>query len=441
MKRALSAAIAVVLLLAAYGAVWAGGKAEAAKSNVTLEYTSMWNTGEPQADFFNRMATAFQQETGITLKIDNIGRKVIDQIRPRLISNDPPDLVDQGFYFSLRPAFLLGNEVLATPLDDLFYKEKGPEGQARLMDVLGEAEVKLYDFQGHQYFFPYTDNTVGFFYDKRMFAKYNLKPPLTWTQFMANNKVLKDNGITPLAQDGTENSYNIYYLFHLIDRILGPGALRTVAFDKTGAAWDDPGYLKAAQMVYSLSKAGLNYFQDGYEGSLWPAAQASWSMGKQGSMLNGTWLPSETMKTASEGFEYGYYSFPAVEGGKGKVTEMESSLIGFALPKAAKHPKEAMQFMKFIVRKANADLFVSLTGNMSARKDAAAPKVLADVVPILAGATGWLQVYDGVGAELPEWTDQYLLPNDDKLIFGQITPESFIATMKKATIDYWASKK
>ena len=443
MRKAFLITTAFLALSGGLGALWAAGGSEsqtAPKTPVVLEYSSMWNANEPQAVFFTRMAEAFAKETGITVKIDNIGRKVIDQIRPRLISNDPPDLTDQGFYFTLRPAFLLGNEILATPLDDFYYKEKGPEGQARMMDLFSESEVKLYDFKGHQYFFPYTDTTVGFFYDKNLFKKYNLTPPATWTQFMANNKVLKDNGVTPLAADGTENTYNVYYYLHLVDRLLGPGALSRVAFDATGATWDDPGYLRAAETVYSLSKAGLNYFQDGYDGGLWPAAQASWSMGSQGSMLNGTWLPSETAKTAKEGFQYGFYPFPAVEGGKGKVTEMQSSLKGFVIPKAAKHPNEARQFLKFITRRENADMFVSLSSNASARIDASFPAVLSDVKPLVASATGWILVNDGVSADLPEWWDQYLMPNDDKLFFGQITPKVFIATMKKATIDYWATK-
>jgi ABC-type glycerol-3-phosphate transport system substrate-binding protein len=442
MKRILSLGAALLLLAAGFEAAWATGSVESkVQKGVELEYTSMWNVGEPQAAYFSKMAEDFTKETGIAVKIDNIGRKVIDQIRPRLIAGNPPDLADQGLYFVLRPAFLMGNEILATQLDDFFYKEKGPEGQARMMNLFSEPEVKLYDFQGHQYFFPYTDTTVGFFYDKNLFAKYNAKVPKTWTEFLALCKSLKDAGVTPLSQDGTENTYNIYYYQLLADRLVGPGALHTAAFDKTGAAWDNPGYLKAAQLVYQLSKSGLNYFQDGYEGSLWPAAQASWSMGKEAMMLMGTWLPSETAKTATAGFNYGYFSIPAVEGGKGKVTEMQSSLKGFVIPKAAKHPNEAMLFMKFISRKANADAYVTMTGNVSARLGTVYPDTLADVKPLVNAATGWILVMDGVSGDLPEWNDQYLLPNDDKLIFGEITPEQFVATMKKATIDYWASKR
>jgi ABC-type glycerol-3-phosphate transport system substrate-binding protein len=439
MNRLFKTALVLVLALVPLGIAFAGGTQEPTQGK-TLEYASMWNEGEPQAAYFQQMAQAFEKETGAKVTITSVGRSVLTQIRPRLISNDPPDLVDQAMYFRLKGA-LLGDEILATQLDDFFYNEKGPEGQARMMDLFDENLLKLYAYQGHQYFFPYANNTSGFHYDKGLFAKYGLKAPTTWTEFMANNKMLKDNGVFPLALDGTVDTYSAYYYYWAANRIVGPGALKTAAFDASGKTWDDPGYLRAAELIYELTKAGKNYFQDGYDGDEWPAGQAAWALGEAGSLLCGTWIPSETKPTAKPGFDYGFYAFPAVEGGKGKVTEMETSLIGFAIPKGAKNPELAKAFLKFISRKDNVNSFVQMANNIAARKDAAFPELLKDVRPLFAAATGYILNYNGVSADLADWFEQYFLPADDQFIWGKLTPQQFIGRLKADTVKYWQTKR
>jgi ABC-type glycerol-3-phosphate transport system substrate-binding protein len=439
MNKIVKMAVVLALILIPLQISFAGGEQEPMPGK-TLEYASMWNEGEPQAAYFQQMAQDFEEETGAKVEITSVGRSVLTQIRPRLISNDPPDLVDQSMYFRLKGA-LLGDEILATPLDDFFYNEKGPEGQGRLGDIFDENLLKLYAYEGHQYFFPYANNTSGFHYDKNLFAKYGLKVPTTWSEFMANNKVLKDNGVFALALDGTVDTYSAYYYFWAANRIVGPGALRTAAFDATGKTWDDPGYLQAAQLIYELTKAGKFYFQDGYDADEWPAGQATWALGEAGSLLCGTWIPSETKPTAKADFDYGFYAFPAVEGGRGKVTQMETSLIGFAIPKGAKNPELAKEFLKFISRKDNVNTFVQMSNNIAARKDAAFPELLKDVRPLFAKATGYVLSYNGVSGDLADWFEQYFLAADDQFIWGKLPPQQFISQLKANTIKYWEAKK
>lgn len=405
-----------------------------------IEFVSMWNEGEPQGVYMKQMVAAFEKETKIKVELTLAGRDVLTKIRSRLLMGNPPDLIDQDLT-ELSASLASNQGILATPLDNFFYKTKGPEGQGKMMDLFPENLVKLFEKNGKLYFFPYEFITSGFFYDKSLFKANGVTAPATWSQFVNGNEKLKAKGISPLADDGNISFYNAYYWYWICQRVNGSGAFHRAAADATGSAWDEPGFLKTAQLVYSLSKSGKNYFQDGYEGSNYPACQADWAQGKSGSVLCGSWIPVETQKQIKTGFKYGFYPFPEVEGGKGKITDVEAYLIGFAIPSASKNKMGAQKFMAFLIRKKNAQKFAQDTINMSSRKDVDFPGLLADIKPIVQNAKNFHRSYDGVWADYPEWWANVFYPADNKLFFGKTTPEEFIKEIKQASIDYWAKKK
>ncbi|GAA0179774.1 hypothetical protein SH2C18_25900 [Clostridium sediminicola] len=411
---------------------------EDAEISGTINYSSMWNEGEPQAEALKEMAVAFEKETGVKVEFEFAGRDVLTKIRSRLLMNDAPDLVDQDLS-ELNGALLKDGEEMVMPINDLF-ESKGPEDQETLMKVFNEDIVKLYEKGGNLYYLPYSYITSGFFYNKKFFAEKGLEAPKTWDEFITVNTKIKEMGIAPLALDGNISFYNAYYYYWALERVLGKGALSKAASDKTGEAWDDEGYLKAAELVYELSKGGKNLFEDGYAGSNYPAAQGDWALGKAGSILCGTWIPVETKDIAGEEFEFGFYPFPQVEGGTGDTTDVEAYLIGCAIPKDAPNASAAKAFLKFMVSKENAQMYVEKTMNMSARADAAYPEILGDVKPVVESATTFHLSYDGAMAAYSEWFANVFYPVDNDLVFGTITPEQFVKQMKEKSIEYWKNK-
>jgi ABC-type glycerol-3-phosphate transport system substrate-binding protein len=434
--------IFALLFLFSLGTVFAGGGKEdtsGSGAGGSIEYVSMWNAGEPAADYFEVMAEKFEEETGITVNMTFAGRDVLTKIRSRLLMKDAPDLVDHDFS-ELSGALLRGDDVLIRPINDFLYDSKGPEGQGKFMDIFNEGHVKLYELGGNIYFFPYQFITSGFFYDKTLFSKHGLSAPGTWSEFIKNNEVLKSKGIPPLALDGNISFYNAYYYYWALTRVMGPGNLKAAAADKTGATWDNPGYLKAAQLVQEISAGGKGHFQSGYSGSNFPAAQADWALNQMGSILCGTWIPVETRDQQTDSFKVGFYPFPEVAGGKGTTTDVEAYLIGFAVPKDAKNYEGAKEFMKFISKKENANIMAQQTANIAARTDATYPELLADVKPVLDNAKSFHVSYDGVMQLYPEWFANIFYPLDNDLVFGTITAEEFIQKIKQNSMDFWKSK-
>lgn len=405
---------------------------------VTIEYAGCFTEGEAQAQWVTEMAKAWEAETGGKVKTNFIGRDILTQIKTRMLTGDAPDIIDQDAS-ELQAAFLTSENRLE-PLDDI-YTATAPGESVPLGDTISGA-YKLYtQADGHDYVVPFIFITAGFFYDKTMFEANGITVPKTWDEFITVCDTLNGKGIPPIALDGNISFYNSYYFKWACQRLLGSGKFHEAALDTTGAAWDDPGFLEAAKAVYELSKSGKNFFQPGYEGSVYPAGQADWALGKSGMVLCGTWIPLETKAQAAETFQYGFFPFPIIEGGKGNPNDMETQIMSWVVPKDAKNKEAAKDFIKFCSTKKAADRLVEMSFNMSARTDAIYPEFLEDVKPYVDAATSFHKNYDGVMSAAPEWWANVFYPADNGLVFGTLTPEGFIKQIKEETIKFYKNKQ
>jgi len=429
MKRIL----VLLLVLSLFAALLPAALAEP----VTLEYACMFTEGEPNAQWLKDIIPEFEAQTGIKVDITFVGRDVLTKIKSRVLTNDPPDLVDQD-HSELFAAFLSGDETLLTDLDD-FLKSENWDKDGTVADQFNMAMLEMYAKDGKVYIVPFSFITSGFFYNKNMFKEAGVEAPATWADFLAAAETFKSKGIPFIGHDGQISFYNAYYYYWAVQRVMGAGNFLRAATDATGAAWDEPGFLEAAKMVFEISKGGKDYFAKGYEGSAYPAGQSDWAMDGAAVNLNGAWLPNE-VRDLVENWDWGFFPFPVVEGGQGKVTDMEAYLLGWAIPQGAKHPAEAMEFLRFATSRANADRSVDTTLNIASNKLAKFPDVHKDVGIYLANATNFHLSYDGVMSKAPQWWADVFYDLDNKLFFGTITPEDFISQIKEKTIEFYKNK-
>lgn len=398
-----------------------------------LVYWVMWNEGEPEQMVIAETVAAFEEAyPNVNVKLTWAGREVLTKSRSALLAGTQLDLVDQAAD-ELNAALMKTDLVM--PLDDLLTEQAYGEDVA-FQDVFVPGVLEPYKKDGKVVFIPYMVVTSAFWYDENYFTENNLEVPETWDELMQMCETLKGQGKACIAQDGTVDFYNAYYFYWLAERILGPGAWYATVSDPTGNAWDDPGWLEVARKVQEPVEKG--YFMDGWEGNVWPAGQVAWSQGEAAIILVGSWVPNETKQTARPDFKYRGFLFPNVEGGKGKTTEMESFLIGWVIPKDAKNAAAAREFIKFSMQKQFRERSVDEGKNMAARADVPMPDVLPDLKGWFESSTLLFKPYDGVQADHPSWWTTIFLPEQDKLIKLQITPEQFIQTMKEQSAGYWA---
>lgn len=402
-----------------------------------LVYSSCFNEAEPHAVWIKQIGREWEAETGGSVKFNFIGRDILTQIKTQVLSGNAPDIIDQDA--SEMQAAFLTDEIMLQPVNDVL-NSPAPGDSVPLKEKIN-ASYTMYAKDGNDYFVPFVFVTAGFFYDKILFAKHNLTVPKTWDEFITLCSALKAAGIPPIALDGNISFYNAYYYTWAVQRVLGSGKLFTAASDASGAAWDNPGYLEAARLVYEISKGGKNFFQPGYEGSAYPTGQSEWAQGKYGMVFCGTWIPIETAAQIAGDFQYGFFSFPAVQGGSGSTSEIEVQLMSFAIPRDAKNPAAAKNFLSYISSKKSADAFVAISANIHPRSDAVYPAPLTDAKPIIDNSTAYFKNYDGVMGGLPEWWANVFYPADNELVFGTKTPEQFISQIKTETIRFYANKQ
>ncbi len=417
-----------------------GGEVSVANTfeGVTVQYASCFNEAEQQSIWLKEMADQWSKETGGTVQFNFAGRDVLTSVKSDILVGNAPDIIDNDAS-ELIAALLTKDEILLEPLNDVF--ERSAPGEDTPIKENMNGAYTLYNEDGNAYIVPFIYLTSGFFYDKSMFSKLGLEAPETWDQFLSVCDAIEASGVPALAADGNISFYNCYYFQSLSQRILGSGKFMEAALDETGASWDNPGFLRAAEMVSELSAAGKDYFQDGYAGSAYPAAQSDWAMGGAGIIYCGTWIPLETAPLTEEGFEFGFFPFPVVDGGVGELTDIEAQLMSFSVPAGAENKDAAKDFIAFCSSKAAADRLVELSDNMAARTDAIYPEALADVKPTVDKATAYHKNFDGAMSAAPEWWANVFYPADDALFFGEITPEEFIEQMKTETIKFYENKK
>nr|WP_128379172.1 extracellular solute-binding protein [Streptomyces cavernae] len=230
------------------------------------------------------------------------------------------------------------------------------------------ASLTAYRFDDRTYAVPFDIGMVGFWYNKALFKKAGIaSPPTTWSAYLDAVGALKDAGITPIALAGKEKWPGMYYWAYLSMRVAGLDAMRKAAED---ADFTAEGFVTAGQHLKDLVK--LNPFQKGFLGAAYstPSGQAAaMGNGKAAMELMGQWAPVvENDAGKGLGDDLGFFPFPAVEGGKGALTEVFGGGGGHAVRKGA--PDAALEFLKFFAEKQFAEKLVKETGLIPVSKGA-----------------------------------------------------------------------
>ncbi|MEU1297458.1 extracellular solute-binding protein [Streptomyces sp. NPDC005840] len=210
------------------------------------------------------------------------------------------------------------------------------------------------------YAVPFDIGMVGFWYNKALFRRAGVDtPPTTWTGFLDAVGKLKAAKITPIALAGKEKWPGMYYWAYLAMRTAGIDALRKASDTKD---FSDPGIVAAGAHLKELVQ--LQPFQKGFLGAAYsaPTGQAATvGNGKAAMELMGQWAPVvEADAGKGLGSDLGFFPFPAVEGGKGAITEVFGGGGGHALRRGA--PQAAVDFLKFFASEATDLELVEKTG-------------------------------------------------------------------------------
>ncbi|MGW2638376.1 extracellular solute-binding protein [Streptomyces sp. NPDC001348] len=283
---------------------------------------------------------------------------------------------------------------------------------------------------GKLYGIPFDIGMIGFWYNKALFKQAGIStPPTTWSGFLDAVRKLKAKNITPIAVAGKEKWPEMYYWAYLAMRTAGIDALKKADQSKD---FTDPGIVQAGQHLKDL--VDLQPFQKGFLGAGYstPTGQAATvGNGKAAMELMGQWAPVvEADSGKGLGSNLGFFPFPAVEGGKGAITEVFGGGGGHALRKGA--PQAAVDFLKFFASETTDLELVKKTNTLpvvpGAEKALSDPNTKA-VQAQLKGATGFQLYLDQAYAPA---VGQEVNDSVAALIAGSKSPEQVAQSISKA---------
>ncbi|MFR0353989.1 extracellular solute-binding protein [Streptomyces sediminimaris] len=384
----------------------------------TLEW---WNisTTEPTKTVWAGLAKKFEaQNPKVKLKITQLENDAYKSKMTALTASGKlPDI------FHTWGGGVLKQQVEAGLVEDLTDRTKP------WVDGMLPVAKQPYLIDDKTYGIPFDIGMIGFWYNKALFKQAGVTaPPTTWSGFLDAVRKLKARNITPIALAGKEKWPGMYYWAYLAMRTAGIQALQKANDDKDFTA---PGLVQAGRHLQDLVR--LQPFQKGFLGAAYstPNGQAAtMGNGKAAMELMGQWAPVvEADSGKGLGSNLGFFPFPAVEGGKGAITEVFGGGGGHALRKGA--PQAAVDFLKFFASETTDLELVKKTNTLpvvpGAEKALSDPNTKA-VQAQLKGATGFQlyldQAYDpAVGQEV----------NDSvaALIAGSKSPEQVTQSITK----------
>ncbi len=386
----------------------------AAPKPVTINWWHI-STADPGLSFWAGLAKQYMAaHPNVTINITVLENEAFKtKLTTVLQSGNPPDI------FQSWGGGDMNSQVQAGLLQDITPALDADNGAWR--STFGAGALSVYAYQGKNYGVPWDMGMVGFWYNKDLFTKAGIaNPPTTWTDFLADVKTLKAAGITPISVGEGDKWPGMHIWMYLATRIGGEAAF-DAAYTQKGS-FTDPPFVQAFQDLKDL--IALQPFQAGYLGATHDDMEGAFGNGKAAMELTGQWGPSvESADSADKKgvANLGFFNFPSVEGGVGKVTDVCGGGNGFAIGKNA--PPEAIDFVKFLTSATNeaqmAKLGMGIPPVVGAESGLTDPNMLA-VKQNVANAT-YFQLY----------YDQYLPPamgsalnNSVQTIFaGTATPQ------------------
>jgi len=255
-----------------------------------------------------------------------------------LTDTTPPDVI------TIAPSRWLDQAIeqnLVTDISDLWQ-------QAGFVDAYPANLRALSERDGKQYFLPIGYNWNGIYYNKEVFAQYNLQPPRTWDEFMALCDTLLVNGVTPLSLSGSDPFMAALWIDYLDLRLNGADFHRQLGNGEI--PYDDARVRAVFELWRSLFNQGY-FLEDARNMSSLTSLMAT-IRGDKGEVVSNkaamVLSGSLYMDDLPEPFrpELDFFPFPSIDPTLPSSEVVFS--IGYMIPANAPHRSEALTFLTYL---------------------------------------------------------------------------------------------
>lgn len=376
-----------------------------------------------------------KQHPNVTWDIREDQFAVITQNAPRVLADDPPDLMRLPQVSELVKNNLLKN------LDEyakVYGWDKWPASQLEQMRMAPGGAVRG---EGSLHAMGLNFSMTGVFYNKKLAERIGMTdPPETLADLDAALAKAKDAGLVPIAQfNGGATGGLAFPLQDLMASYGPPAPINEWIFQKPGATIDTPANLQATQHLEKWVKAG--YFWKDVNAVDYATMMSRFIGGDGLFMFNGDWESGNLDKKMAG--DIGFFLMPPAQAG-GKRATM-SAPLAFGIGANAKNADCAAAFLDWVATDTQARTIGVQVGGSHPMgpADGPMPPVAEDSVTASTLAAGARIAQDNGAMDFianatgaiyaKSWT-----PNLQKLVAGEQTPEGLL---KSVQADYQSQVK
>ena len=329
-------------------------KPPAAKpSGGKLEIFSWWTSGG-EVEALNGLYNVYKKQNPSVEIINSAiaggtssGGDMKALLQTRMMGGDPPDSFQVHLGGELSDPYLVNNQMEAL---DFLYADQGFD------KVFPKNLIEIASFKGKPYSVPVNIHRANvLWYNTKMLADINMKPPATWDEFFVIGEALKKKNLAALAVAENAPGFYAHVTETMLIATLGAADYRGLFNGKT--KWDND-KVKAA---LTISLKALDYANQDYLSVGWGDVNDLMINGKVAMMVMGDWTPGVLWSKSFN--DFGWVPAP----GNAGIYDMLSD--SFGLPKNCKNRDNAIAWLKVCGSKEGQDAFNPAKGSISARTD------------------------------------------------------------------------
>lgn len=211
-------------------------------------------------------------------------------------------------------------------------------------DSFIEGVLDYFTYDGEVYGIPSQIAYCTMFYNKDIFAQYNLEVPKTYEEFLNVCETLKSKGVTPMSLAGSEAWIPAQFILQLT---LGTGGAKTYNDIMNGQeAWNNEVYIQAAEEAQKMVDKG--WFTDGMLAMSYDEAIMKLENKEAAMYFMASWDASGfVVDSCPIKDSIGTFNMPAVNPAYNNLV-VGSADTSYAISKNCSNPEAAIAFLKYI---------------------------------------------------------------------------------------------
>ena len=356
--RKISGAAFAFLLLPAMITFAAGARQQSTTGASNVLNIAVFEGGFGRAYWDDIVAQFERANPGVRVNMI-IDPEIGNIISPRIAVGDWPDLINlaDNERSGVVASMVQNRELL--DITDVFNGEAPDRPGTRLRNIIipGMLESTKYSpyGDGRIYMAPFSVGPMGLVYNRTLFQQKGWKLPSTWNEFFAlENELKKPENYVNIGGQMVKRSLFTYqgiYAAYLesvfwpaITSAAGLNAINNITSYREGSFRRQ----EVRDLVSTFARIGTQgYLMEGTVALNHTQSQTDMMLGKALFIPNGTWMEGEMADAPREsGFEFGLMPPPTLSGGQDHY--VLSSYDQIQIPRQAKNPELARQFLRFL---------------------------------------------------------------------------------------------